>query len=80
MPNPIIERAARAIPWRPIDELPDELKDGRQVLLWADDGADVGTWTSGENDWDKPESGYFEALYECVPCADPTHFAEIVGP
>jgi hypothetical protein len=24
------------IPWRPISELPDQLKDGRPVLLWVE--------------------------------------------
>lgn len=28
--------AASMIPWLPIDAIPDDLKDGRPVLLWTD--------------------------------------------
>lgn len=67
------------IPWRPIAELPDELKDGRQVLLWDADepagyaavvasfsalGGSLGCW---RND-------------EFLPLQNPTHFAEITQP
>jgi hypothetical protein len=38
--------------WRPMDELPDAAKDGRQVLLWnAKHGeAQIGSWL-GSGDW-----------------------------
>ncbi|MEC3912185.1 hypothetical protein U5A82_17400 [Sphingobium sp. CR2-8] len=37
-----------AIDWRPIAELPDNLKDGREVLLWetvAGIGAEIASWS-----------------------------------
>ncbi len=46
-----IELTERILPllaasnWRPIADLPDELKDGRRVLVWIDDvGPEVCTW------------------------------------
>ncbi|MET3710401.1 hypothetical protein ABIC65_001081 [Sphingomonas trueperi] len=56
------------IPWRRIAELPDALKDGREVLVW--DG------------W--PYVASFEAdfwrIHDWIPLAGPTHFAEIDRP
>ena len=36
-----------AIEWRPIRELPDDRKDGRDILLWDDRGGVVATWSDG---------------------------------
>lgn len=68
-----------AIDWQPIAEIPDALKDGRQVLLWAEDitpGAEVGTWEAALPSW--PEG--WTALYDHAPITDVTHFAEITPP
>lgn len=71
------------IEWLPIADLPDEFKDGRQVLLWCgESGADVGTWSSDSHwsDEDIQAGGYWEALYECAKITGVTHFAEITPP
>lgn len=76
------------IAWRPIAEMPESLKDGREVLLWHDEGppqspgAEVGTWNS-DHHWSQDDDeapGYWEALYECAAIAGVTHFAEINPP
>lgn len=70
------------IDWKPLAEIPDALKDGRQVLLWEPKyGADVGTWQTG-NHWSQQEddAGYWEALYECALIEGKTHYAEITPP
>lgn len=52
-------------PWHPIAELPDALKDGREVLLWSrSQGACICEWRDDEPD--------------AFP--DFTHFAEITPP
>jgi hypothetical protein len=63
------------IPWRPIAELPDELKDGRQVLVCEqyDDGswrADTCRWGDALGWRDGGDQEFDE----------PTHFAEITPP
>lgn len=58
------------ITWRPIAELPDELKDGREVLLWDEDGAETCIWHGAA--WMHTAGGVF--VY------DATHFAEINAP
>lgn len=68
--------------WRPIEECPDELKDGRRVLLWTVPyGAEVGTWEEGAT-YNSREGtdGYWEALYECCEIHDVTKFAVIEAP
>jgi hypothetical protein len=67
------------IAWRPIAELPDELKDGRNVLLWDGDEpagyevvvASFSDMGGGEGDWRNDEF---------VQITNPTHFAEINAP
>ncbi|WP_443019134.1 helix-turn-helix domain-containing protein [Sphingomonas sp.] len=56
------------IPWRPIAELPDALKDGREVLVW-DAWPYVASWEGG--DW---------RIQDWIPVGEPTHFAEINAP
>jgi hypothetical protein len=58
------------IPWRPIAELPDELKDGRKVLLWKERWAFVGEWDD--------KNGWTDQEWDRI--ANPTHFAEITPP
>lgn len=76
--------AGMAIDWHPIDELPEAFRDGREVLLWTDSGADVGTWkldrTWTQDDGWVTHGGYWEALYESARINDATHFAEIDPP
>lgn len=60
------------ITWRPIAELPDELKDGRRVLVWTCNGyAHVVEWADWGEDWRNDEM---------LPIDGPTHFAEINAP
>lgn len=74
------------IPWRPIAELPDELKDGREVLLW-DDGVEVVRWGTHHPLWDLdkygstppgPEQAWLDNDGMAIHHA--THFAEITPP
>lgn len=65
--------------WKRIAELPDALKDGRQVLVWGRFEADVATWKTGKNGWNMPESGYFQCDTG-APIVEPTDFAEIMPP
>lgn len=60
------------IPWRPIAELPDGLKDGRDVLLWSTFGAASCKWNSGVRDWCFTQNG--------LTVWGVTHFAEITPP
>jgi len=71
------------ITWRPIAELPDELKDGREVHLRSDHDFDrVGSWGKFHMRWDgpfsPPEFGWMDCDGEHI--ASPTHFAEINAP
>lgn len=73
------------IDWIPIAEMPNALRDGRQVLLWQHDviaGAEVGTWLKGDiwNDEDRMAGGRWEALYDSGRIDGVTHFAEINPP
>jgi hypothetical protein len=74
---------AKGIDWRPIDAIPGDRKDGRNMLLWAD-GPDVGTWEQGGDIFhqlDDPEpDGHWRALYECLPINGVTHWADINPP
>jgi hypothetical protein len=65
------------IPWRPISELPDTLKEGfRVVLLWdRQHGVNVGQF--------EPESmtgAGWKTVIDSHPLDDVTHFAEINAP
>lgn len=66
-----------AIEWLPIADLPDALKDGREVLLWDGSNADVGIW-SIQRWWDDGP-GWNETT-EGGPLYHVTHFAEINPP
>lgn len=61
--------------WLPIDAIPDDLKDGRPVLLWSSFGPSLAAW---ERDaWRvtiKDETGYDQVL------GDVTHYAVIEAP
>lgn len=69
------------IPWRPIAELPESLKDGRRVLLWHPDpdysecGAAIAEWMPKL--MNEPP-GWYDAVG--LHRIHPTHFAEISGP
>jgi hypothetical protein len=75
------------IDWKPIAELPDELKDGRDLDLWVN-GARAPNcfWAAGE-DWefDGFVPQWQQRFAEAVDCSfaldgAPTHYAEINGP
>lgn len=70
------------ITWTPTDQMPDELRDGRDVLLWDNGHCTVGAWRRTLEAWllsdglggfacDELGDGY---------CIQPTHFAEITPP
>ncbi len=64
------------IEWRVIDKLPDDRKDGRDLLLWDDRGAVVASWANGG--WD---TGYASKLTEgTVMVETATHWADINRP
>ena len=65
------------IDWQPIDELPSEFKDGRDVLIWVGDEANVALWH--ENRWGNYGPGWKEAG-EGFPIDGATYFAEINPP
>lgn len=67
-----------SIDWIPIADLPDYLKDGREVLLWDGDSADVGTW-SNTADFGHGEPGWSETT-EGGRLLGITHFAELNVP
>lgn len=57
------------IPWQPLEAMPDDLKDGRDTLLW----------TAGQYpavcSWD---GAWYDSVGHEVRGA--THFADVVGP
>ncbi|AYO76419.1 hypothetical protein [Sphingobium yanoikuyae] len=66
------------IDWIPIEDIPDRLKDGRDVLFWSNDEAVIAIWDrflDGEDD-------YYEdwATREGGNLIGATHFAEINVP
>lgn len=60
------------IEWIEIDFLPSELRDGRWLLLWGEDGWSKGKWDRSL-DWPSWVSDANIVLA-------PTHFAEIAPP
>ena len=64
------------ITWTPIDQIPEELKDGRPVLLWIEGRPLTASWDRDR--WDLIEGGEYAAslaVYGVI-----THFAEINAP
>lgn len=63
------------IPWTPIDQIPEALKDGRPVLLWVDGACLDAVFRKGcWREWNDRE-------YKFVPVEGViTHFAEINAP
>ena len=63
------------ITWLPISELPDALKDGREVLVWdVESGAMVAEWVLHMSD-----PAAWKDVVGLNPLT-PTHFAEINPP
>jgi hypothetical protein len=71
------------ITWTPIAQLPDELKDGREVLLADERARKVGRWFVGTSCWflsDGPNALILRAPGDGFEISTPTHFAEITPP
>lgn len=66
------------IPWHPISQLPDALKDGRELLLW-DGAAVVDTWSARGAHFGMGEPGWSEC-HEGSALDGVTHYAEITAP
>lgn len=66
------------ITWTPIEQLPEELKDGREVLLAFDDndGYTVAWWSKALDAWTDIGDIGLAGLEGITP----THFAEITPP
>lgn len=69
------------IPWRPIAELPDELKGLNDTLLWNGKRWFVGWYSEGSS---VDEAGWYDSTVPDHMAApehpQPTHFAEITLP
>jgi hypothetical protein len=67
------------IDWRPMIELPQEAKDGRQMLLWHErlSMADIGTWDGYSGAWEIPT---MQTGRESVDLTSYSHFAVIQPP
>ena len=75
----LLNRAADALEdtlWKPIADMPDELKDGRHVLT-AHRGADIKL-----NKWNDPSKTKLSSLgwWYSRPSRQPTHYREITAP
>jgi hypothetical protein len=67
------------ITWTPIGQLPDELKDGREVLLWdADEPEGYRATTATFSSLEGGLGGWRND--EFIKVENPTHFAEITPP
>lgn len=65
-----------AIEWHPIEQLPADRKDGRDLLLWDNRGAVVASWNDGG--WD---SGHLsEKTGETFIVETATHWADLNRP
>lgn len=70
------------IDWKPVAEMPEEMKDGRRVLLWSplDEVEAVSCRWCSNPDW----AGWAyadEVLADVEPDGpEPTHYAEITPP
>jgi hypothetical protein len=66
------------IDWIPVEDMPDRLKDGRDLLFWTNDEIEIAIWDrfiTGEDEyhygWATREGNHFVGA---------THFAEINAP
>jgi hypothetical protein len=64
------------IDWMLIAELPEALKDGREVLLWEPEEDGAGSAVVGKF----ADEHWFCACYDYQQVWSPTHFAEINPP
>lgn len=51
------------IPWQPIASMPEDRKDGRQVLLWADGRAFLACYMDEEMGWFSEPWSLLEATH-----------------
>ena len=56
------------ITWTPITEMPDEMRDGRKVLIWYKDGAEKVYWEYG---------CWVDDDRYCYDDCDVSHYSEI---
>lgn len=77
-PRPEEPDVALGIDWKQIETMPEDRKDGRQMLLWDYSGANVATWDARYCHW---YSGYASEL-DGSPIAieDATFWADINAP
>lgn len=66
-----------SIPWQPIEDMPEDRKDGRQVLLW-NEGPNIGSWHKGPR-WYDNGPGWIDDG-EGGPIDDVTAWADINTP
>ncbi|RSV15673.1 hypothetical protein CA235_07420 [Sphingomonas sp. ABOLF] len=81
-----VPEESRMIPWRPIAELPDALKDGQEVLLWetvVEGRAEFAVWSPSGPAF-MPASYHLAHGVWCdregATIHGITHFAEITSP
>lgn len=65
-----------AIEWHLIEQLPDDRKDGRDMLLWDDRGGVVASWSNGG--WDTGHAS--EMTGDTLMVETATHWADINCP
>lgn len=79
---------AKLIDWQPIASLPEDRKDGRIMLLWADDQAVTARWNAEivEYGVPRPTRGAWDTGFFSGPTDDPetvtspTYWADINPP
>ncbi|EJL23951.1 hypothetical protein [Novosphingobium sp. AP12] len=64
-----------AIEWQPIDAMPKDRKDGRDMLLWEERGAATASWSGGA--WD---TCYESIEGGTITLSDVTFWADINRP
>lgn len=68
------------IDWLPLSDMPDALKDGREVLLWLEEGRAVVADFDMDSWWIKEDRGPYQAGVTELRPGEATHFAELHGP
>lgn len=66
------------IDWIPLDDLPERLRDGRDLLFWSNDEAVIAFWDTFLDEQDEEYQDW--ATQEGGHLVGATHFAEINPP